>query len=188
MVLPQVESKVLPHVFSLLLLCLSNMTFHAPICVSARVVVPNNLNSSKSTFYTKASRVLLAFLIFPMIQSNLLVTHPETVTTQAMMNSATIDSINVFILRVCFLIWFCVVIGYFTCKTAVSLGRVGCCIVTRSLFLLVRSGVLVRDYLVPRPHPVHARKRNLVSQDRQHLSMAALPLTVLVKEQEFEFY
>ena len=38
------------------------------------------------------------------------------------------------------------VIGHFTCQTATSLGRAGCRIVTRPLFLLVRVGVWARDY------------------------------------------
>ena len=39
----------------------------------------------------------------------------------------------------------CAVIGHFTCQTAMSLGRVGCRIVTRPLFLLMRGGVWARD-------------------------------------------
>ena len=40
----------------------------------------------------------------------------------------------------------CAAIGHFTCQTAMSLGRAGCHIVTRPLFLCVRGGVWARDY------------------------------------------
>ena len=49
-------------------------------------------------------------------------------------------------LRVVITLTVCAAIGHFTCQTATSLGRAGCRIVTRPLFLSVRGGVWARDY------------------------------------------